>query len=67
MGESTSGGRLIVVCGLPGSGKTTHAQTLERELGAIRFCPDEGLEALSIDVWDEGMRAKLEALQWQLA
>lgn len=61
------GARLVVVCGLPGSGKTTHAKRLEEELDAIRFCPDEWLEALSLDLYDEARRAKIEALQWQLA
>lgn len=59
--------RLIIVCGLPGSGKTTHAKLLEQKLEAIRFCPDEWFEALSLDLYDEQRRAKAEALQWQLA
>src|SRR5215470_14572690 len=67
MEKSSSRGRLIIVCGLPGAGKTTHAQQLEGELGAIRFCPDDWMEALSIDVWDERARGKVEALQWRLA
>jgi predicted kinase len=58
--------RLIIVCGLPGSGKTTLARAIEGELGAIRLCADEGLDALSLDLWDEGRRAKGEALQWRL-
>jgi predicted kinase len=59
--------KLIIVCGLPGSGKTTHAKLLEQKLKAIRFCPDEWFEALSLDLYDEGQRARIEALQWQLA
>jgi predicted kinase len=59
-------GRLIVICGLPGAGKTTYARRLEAELGAIRFCPDEWMQALGISLWDEKFRAALEALQWQL-
>jgi predicted kinase len=59
--------RLIVVCGLPGSGKTTHAKMLEATLGAIRFSPDEWMDALSLDVYDEGRREKIEALQWHFA
>ena len=54
------------MCGLPGSGKTTHAKQLEAGLGAIRLCPDEWIEALSLDIWDEERREKIESLQWQL-
>jgi len=32
---------LHLICGLPGSGKTTLAKKLEREHTAIRLCPDE--------------------------
>jgi len=63
MGE---GARLIVICGLPGSGKTTLARALEERLGAIRFCPDEWMEALKIDIYDEERRGRIEALQWEL-
>ena len=64
----TGGGgpRLIIVCGLPGAGKTTRAKQLERALHAVRFCPDDWMEQLAIDVWDEARRAKLEAFQWSL-
>jgi predicted kinase len=66
MEGSGTGPRLIIVCGLPGSGKTTLAKALESKLRAIRFCPDEWLDALSLDVYDEEKRAKIEALQWKL-
>ncbi len=59
--------RLIIVCGLPGSGKTTLATALENSLGAIRFSPDDWMDALSINLWDEEKRARIEALQWKLA
>ena len=66
MEQSRGGPRLIIVCGLPGSGKTTLAKQLEGRLRAIRFCPDEWMDALSIDIYDEEARAKIEALQWTL-
>ncbi|HXN48630.1 MAG TPA: AAA family ATPase [Bryobacteraceae bacterium] len=62
-----TGGRLIIVCGLPGSGKTTHARQLEARLAAVRFCPDEWMDALSLDLWDEARRQKIENLQWEFA
>lgn len=39
---------------------------LQAKYGAIRFCPDEWMEALGVTLWDEAMRAKIESLQWQL-
>ncbi len=60
-------GRLVVVCGLPGSGKTTVSVQLESSYGAIRLSPDEWMEVLGVDLFDEGTRAKIERLQWQLA
>jgi predicted kinase len=34
---------------------------------AVRFCADEWLHALAINIWDETARARIEALQWKLA
>ena len=59
------GRRLIIVCGLPGSGKTTLAKVLESRLRAVRFSPDEWMDALSLNLWDEERRGKIEALQWR--
>ena len=67
MAAAGKGARLIIVCGLPGSGKTTHARQLEEKLRAVRFAPDEWMHALSIDLYDEARRAKIEALQWKLS
>lgn len=61
------GPRLIIVCGLPGSGKTTHAREVEQSLRAVRFCPDEWMNALEINLWETGARARIEKLQWKLA
>ena len=66
MNTDRSGPRLIIVCGLPGAGKTTLARRLEGELPAVRLCADEWMDGLAIDVWDEAARAKVEALQWGL-
>ena len=56
--------RLVIVAGLPGSGKTTHARRLEALLPAVRMCPDEWMEALSVNLWDETVRTRVETLQW---
>ena len=67
METAGTGARLIIVCGLPGSGKTTLASTLESKLRAVRFSPDEWMDALALNLWEEEKRAKIEALQWKLA
>jgi predicted kinase len=65
--SSSTGGRLIMVCGLPGSGKTTLARSLEDTLGAVRLCPDDWMDALGINLYDEKSRDRIETLQWNLA
>ena len=67
MSAHDGGARLIIVCGLPGSGKTTRARRLEARLGAVRLAPDEWMEALALDLYDEAARGRIEALQWELA
>lgn len=58
---------LIMVCGLPGAGKTTMARSLAVERNGVRLCPDDWLEALEISLWDELQRDRVERLQWELA
>jgi predicted kinase len=58
---------LLLLCGLPGSGKTTLAKKLERERHALRLSPDEWLWSLSIDLYDDAKRTAVEILQWDLA
>ncbi|MEQ1759279.1 MAG: AAA family ATPase [Vicinamibacterales bacterium] len=66
MPTSNGKARLIIVSGLPGSGKTTLAKQLQTSLHAIRLAPDEWMDALAFDIYDEASRAKVETLQWNL-
>ena len=59
--------RLIIVCGLPGSGKTTHAKQVEPNLHAVRFCADEWMSPIGINLWDSEARQRIEKLQWNIA
>jgi predicted kinase len=61
------GARLILICGLPGSGKTTLARQLAPARGAVRLSPDEWKHDLGIDYYDEVGRVRLEARLWRLA
>lgn len=58
---------LFLLCGLPGSGKTTLAKQLEHERHALRLSPDEWMASLSIDLYDQAGRSEVEALQWDIA
>src|SRR4051812_36916902 len=56
---------LMLMCGLPGAGKTTLARELARTRRAARLSPDEWLVGLGIDLWDLQARDRLELLLWR--
>ena len=58
---------LILMCGMPGAGKTTLAKQLERERPALRLTPDEWMGPLFGTGHDEPKRAVVEALMWEVA
>jgi predicted kinase len=60
-------GRLIIICGLPGTGKTTLARRLAEQHRAMIYSPDDWMDALGIDLWDSAARDAIEPLQWQQA
>ena len=66
LGQRLLSGRLILLCGLAGAGKTTLAKQLEAD-GAVRMCPDEWLVALGFDIYDKDARVAVERLQWELS
>jgi predicted kinase len=58
--------RLVLLCGLPASGKTTLARELADAYGAVRLNPDEWESALDVDPFDDGFQTRLEAAFWEL-
>jgi predicted kinase len=59
--------RLVLICGLPGAGKTTLARRRSAEIPATRLSPDEWMLALGVGLWDDEFRGRLEAQLWSLA
>lgn len=64
-------GTVIIICGLPGSGKTTLAKKLEKERNAILLNADEwilGIIKSRSDVEEiDRLRDLMEGLLWRLA
>jgi predicted kinase len=58
--------RLVLLCGLPASGKTTLAQEVAEAYPAVRLSPDEWELALGVDPFDDAFQARLEAAFWEL-
>jgi predicted kinase len=70
MSQNAKSPLLHLICGLPGSGKTTLAKSIAASTGAFRFSPDEWIK----DIWNdkaetEGnqFRDQIEQLQWKIA
>jgi predicted kinase len=58
--------RLVLITGLPASGKSTLARELARKLPAIRLNKDQWVAQLGHDVWDDEFRVLLERQLWDL-
>ena len=59
--------RLVLICGLPASGKSTLARQLAPKIPAIRLDKDGWATQLGADVWDEEFRVRLEHQLWVLS
>ncbi len=62
-----SRGRIVLLCGLPGAGKSTLAKAMIATHGALGFSPDEWLIAIDPVTHTSEMREHVETLQWNLA
>jgi len=58
--------RLVLICGLPASGKSTLARQLAPKIPAIRLNKDGWVTQLGEDVWDAEFRVRIERQLWAL-
>ena len=60
---------VYMLCGLPGSGKTTRARQIEQEHQAIRLAEDDWIARLYDEaaIHDNDKRDLIKAVQWDLA
>jgi len=58
--------RLVLICGLPASGKSTLARQLAARIPAIRLDKDGWVTQLGGDVWDDAFRVRMERQLWAL-
>ncbi len=56
----------MLICGLPASGKSTLARQLAPKIPAIRLDKDGWVTQLGADVWDDGLRVRMERQLWAL-
>ena len=64
---ATSSTRLVLICGLPASGKSTLARHLAAKIPAIRLDKDGWTTQLGADLWDDDFRVRLEQQLWSLS
>jgi predicted kinase len=64
--KQKSSTRLVLICGLPASGKTTLARRLAPEIPAVRLDKDQWTTELGHDVWEDEFRGRLEPQLWAL-
>ncbi len=59
--------RLVLICGLPASGKSTLARRLADAIPAVRLNKDDWVTRLGGEVWDDDFRILVEKQLWTLA